>query len=155
MTEPQTFRRHTIKRFCRRRPREMTEGIINLVEEDWAGDSDLEFDERRQMPLAMLDDLPLELLYSTFRLLEFKALMSFTETCTRGLTVGRSLPEYRDLINYALQTLRALSRTGLIVYQSAAKVHSALLTTACVSCGNFGAFLFLPTCERSLQTIAS
>jgi hypothetical protein len=98
--------------------------------------------------LGRLDDLPLELLHGTLALLDFRALSHISRTCIRGIEVVSSLPEYRDLMLHAPEALAALGKTRLIRYQPAANIHLALLSADCTSCGRYGAFLFLPTCER-------
>lgn len=147
MSEPSKSTKLPFKRL-RRRPPELMEGMINLEEDQWAYDPELEVDETQSTPLGRLDTLPLELLHEILSMLDFKTIMNVSETCTRGLTIVRSLPAYRDLIEHAPQVLGALGWTGLIVWHSAATLHRTLQTSACVSCGEFGAFLFLPTCER-------
>jgi hypothetical protein len=59
-----------------------------------------------------------------------------------------SLPAYRDLVEFAPRTLGALGHTGLISLHSAAVLRATLLSAQCISCREYGAFLFLPTCER-------
>lgn len=98
--------------------------------------------------LGNMDVLPLELLHAIFALLDFKTLSDISRTCSRGTAVVKSLPEYHDLMHYAPLTLTALGKTQLIRHHSSATVHAALLSSDCVSCHQYGAFLFLPTCQR-------
>jgi len=98
--------------------------------------------------LSRLDSLPLELLHLIFAMLDFQTLSRITKTCLRGNEVISSLPEYRDVIQYAPRSLVALGQTRLIRYHSAANVHVTLLSARCMSCGEYGAFCFLPTFER-------
>jgi hypothetical protein len=98
--------------------------------------------------LGRLDDLPLELLHATFALLDFKSLSHISRTCIRGIEVVNSVPEYRGLMLHAPDALAALGKTRLIRHHPAAKVHLALLSADCTSCSRYGAFLYLPTCER-------
>lgn len=77
-----------------------------------------EFDERPSYSLGNLDKLALEMLHQMLSLLDFRALVNFTETCTRGLTVVRSMPASRDLIKCEAEALRALGWSGSIVHHS-------------------------------------
>lgn len=99
-------------------------------------------------PLGALDTLPLELLHTIFAMLDFRTLSHITRTCLRGIQVVRSLPEYRDLMRHAPEALAALGKTRLIFHHLATTIHATLLSADCISCGSYGAFLFLPTCER-------
>ncbi|KAK4502975.1 hypothetical protein PRZ48_006402 [Zasmidium cellare] len=98
--------------------------------------------------LGRLDKLPLELLHFAFSMLDLKTLSSISRTCLRGLAVVESIPEYRDLIRHAPSMMTALGSTGLIQHHSAHTLHTGLTASQCASCGDFGPFLFLPTCER-------
>lgn len=60
----------------------------------------------------------------------------------------KSQHAYRDLVTVAPQLLWALARVGLLGLHSVAELHTALRTERCVTCIEYGAFLFLPTCER-------
>jgi hypothetical protein len=51
-------------------------------------------------------------------------------------------------MQHAPRVLAALGQTGLISLHSADTLYGALLSEPCVSCREYGAFLFLPTCER-------
>jgi hypothetical protein len=95
-----------------------------------------------------LDSLPLELLHSICASLDFQSLSRLSRTSLRGKAIVESLPAYRDLMKYAPYTLNALGKTGLISVHSPTMLHAALHSENCVSCGEYGAFLFLPTCER-------
>ena len=81
-------------------------------------------------------------------MLDFKTLSDISKTCLRAIEVLKSVPEYRDLMRHAPQALAALVETRLIRYHLVATVHATLLSADCKSYGKYGAFLFLPTCER-------
>jgi len=51
-------------------------------------------------------------------------------------------------MKHAPETLTALGSTRLITYHSAQKLHAALRSEDCWSCGSFGEYLHLPTCFR-------
>jgi hypothetical protein len=80
--------------------------------------------------------------------LDFQTLSRLSCTPLRNKAIVESLPAYRDFMKYAPHTLSALAKTRLIAVHSSAKFHANLRSANCVSCGKYGAFLFLPTCER-------
>lgn len=98
--------------------------------------------------LGHLDILPIELLHSVLKLLDFRNLSNFRRVSQGGNAIVKSLPAYHDLISHAPRALIALSRTKLILSHSAASVHAEFLSENCRFCQNYGPFLFLPTCER-------
>lgn len=100
------------------------------------------------VPLGNLDALPLELLHSILSMLDLQTLLNFTQTCLRGTAIVVSLVEFRDLVQHAPQAMRALASTKLLHYHPVHTLHAAMLSEECSSCGEYGAFLFLPTCER-------
>lgn len=95
-----------------------------------------------------LDTLTIELLHIILSLVDFQSLSRFTRVCHQAKTTVESLPSYHAMMKHASTALVALSRTELITFHTAATVHAALLSDKCLSCQKYGAFLFLPTCER-------
>lgn len=104
--------------------------------------------DRRPLPLGILDRLPVELLHWVLSELDFRSMTRFSRVSIRARNVLRSLPAYRDLMNHAPQTLAALGQTKLIHHHSASDLLAALRTECCATCLEYGAYLFLPTCER-------
>lgn len=98
--------------------------------------------------LGRLDELPVEILYFVLGLLDLRSISHLSEASLRGHVVVRSFHIYRDLLKYASHPLTVLGRTRCIRHHSATTLHTALFSQDCVSCGHFGAFLFLPTFER-------
>ncbi|KXT08083.1 hypothetical protein AC579_10448 [Pseudocercospora musae] len=98
--------------------------------------------------LGNLDKLPLELVHWILSMLDVQTLSRITRTCMRGIAVVESLLEYRDLVRYAPQAIAALGSTKLLHRYSAHALYTALRSASCWSCGDFGPFLFLPTCDR-------
>jgi len=127
-------------------PRHIINGMIRVTKQ--ATFSSIKRSPKSTAPLGNLDVLPLELLHSIFSMLDLRTLSGITRTCLRGTVVVESLPEYRDLIRHAPQAMAALGSTRLLHYHSASTLHATLLSASCSSCGEYGAFLFLPTCER-------
>ncbi|KAM0207552.1 hypothetical protein ACHAQI_007555 [Fusarium lateritium] len=104
----------------------------------------------RDLPssLGQLDLLPAELLLSVIELLDFQSLSRLSRVSLLGKDVIEDLPVYREMIQHSPETLVALGQTRLLSYHPATLLHSTLRKSRCVSCFAFGAFLFLPTCER-------
>lgn len=98
--------------------------------------------------LGSLDILPPELLQHTLRMLDFRSLSHLSRVSLHGNEVVRSLNIYRALMKHAPKVLTALGHTGLITLHSANVIYDALCSEPCVSCLQYGAFLFLPTCQR-------
>lgn len=98
--------------------------------------------------LGLLDTLPAELLFLTLDLLDFQSLSRLSRVSLKGKAVVENLATYIDMMKHAPTILTALGRTGLLCYHSATSLRRTLRSDKCVSCFGFGAFLFLPTCER-------
>lgn len=98
--------------------------------------------------LGLLDKLPLEVVILTLNLLDFQTLFRFTRVSIKGKGVVETLPAYRTMMEHAPQVFTALRKTRLLRYHSASSILQALQSDKCVSCLDYGALLFLPTCER-------
>lgn len=98
--------------------------------------------------IGRLDCLPLELLHQILQQLDVLSLYRLATVSHRGRNVVHSLTAFRDLNTYGYPALVALGMTELLHVHSLQALHSVLTSDPCVSCGDFGPFLFLPTCER-------
>lgn len=98
--------------------------------------------------IGRLDNLPVELLHETLNYLDLRSLCFLSRASVRGKAIVESLPAYRDVLSHAGHVLHTLSRTKVIGMHSVARLHSALCTDRCASCGNYGAFLFLLSADR-------
>ncbi|KAI1771100.1 hypothetical protein F4818DRAFT_221714 [Hypoxylon cercidicola] len=98
--------------------------------------------------LGLLDILPPELLLLTLNFLDFQSLSRISRVSLKGKAVVETLPAYREMMKHAPKILTALGKTGLLVHHSSSLLRQTLRSEKCVSCFDFGAFLFLPTCER-------
>ncbi|KAJ2893826.1 uncharacterized protein MKZ38_008208 [Zalerion maritima] len=98
--------------------------------------------------LGLLDILPAELLLLTLNLVDFQTLSRLSGVSLKGKAVVETLATYVDVIRHAPTILTALGRTRLLYHHPAVLLRRALRSGKCVSCFCFGAFLFLPTCER-------
>ncbi|KAG8668322.1 hypothetical protein FPOAC1_007701 [Fusarium poae] len=99
-------------------------------------------------PLGLLDTMPVELLSLVLNYLDFQSLSRLSRVSFRGKIVVESLLSYKQVMQHAPKVLTALTKTNLISLYSASLVLQTLRTSRCVSCFDFGAFLYLPTCER-------
>lgn len=97
---------------------------------------------------GLLDNLPAEILHMVFNLLDLRSLSRFARVSYGGRATIASFPPYRDLIKHAYPALVALGRTGLVTSHSIASLYHAMRSEKCVTCQEFGPFLFLPTSER-------
>ncbi|KAH6723475.1 F-box domain-containing protein [Leptodontidium sp. MPI-SDFR-AT-0119] len=116
------------------RPRHILNGMISISEA--AKPSAIKRDASSSS-IGLLDILPVEF-----------SLSHLSRVSLQGNEVVRSLPAYRSLMEHAPHALAALGRTRLISLHSANALYGTLLSEQCISCGEYGAFLFLPTCER-------
>jgi hypothetical protein len=113
-----------------------------------ATSTSIERDPAPNASLGKLDGLPIELLHNIFAMLDLQSLSRITQTCLRGIVTVQALPGYRDLIRHAPQAVAALGKTRLLGCHSTSELHAALRSTNCSSYGEYGPFLFMPTCER-------
>ncbi|OAL43796.1 hypothetical protein IQ07DRAFT_288234 [Pyrenochaeta sp. DS3sAY3a] len=98
--------------------------------------------------LGNLNVLPVELLHIILHQLDFLSLFRLARVSHHGREMVHSLPAFRDLMTYAYPALVAFGMTELLHWHSCSTLRSALSSDSCVSCGLYGPFLFLPTCER-------
>ncbi|TPX11405.1 uncharacterized protein E0L32_007824 [Thyridium curvatum] len=96
-----------------------------------------------------LDKLSSESLFLIMESLDFQSLCSFMAASFRTKELVESMVPYQDLLKSASSTLIVLGKANLAGHHKVRDLHSALLSEGCVSCRRFGAFVFLPTCERA------
>ena len=96
-----------------------------------------------------LDRLSNETLILILQHLDLRSLCRFMVTSFRVKEMVESMFIYRNMLKHASPTLIVLGKTNLASYHSVLDLYSAMLSGDCVSCHRFGAFLFLPTCERA------
>jgi hypothetical protein len=104
--------------------------------------------QTRPSSLGALDALPLELLFCALDYLDLRSLSRLSRGSHRGKSVVDSLPALRDIRDHAPCTFPALRLTGLIHVHSVGTLRATLRSEQCVSCREYGPFLFLPTAER-------
>ncbi|KAJ2967696.1 hypothetical protein NQ176_g9537 [Zarea fungicola] len=98
--------------------------------------------------LGQLDSLPTEVLQLMLDHLDFLSLARLARTARRGQELVASFPAYHLVRRHASETLAALSAMSILYLHSASLLREALHSSECSCCGNFGAFLFLLSCER-------
>lgn len=99
--------------------------------------------------MGSLSTFPAEILSFLLDSLDFQSLSCLSQTSLLARNVVEQHPAYDDLMSYAPETLTALKKTGLLSYHSASQLRRTLRSEKCVSCTQFGSYLFLPTCERA------
>lgn len=104
--------------------------------------------QNRPSSVGVLDMLPTELLQELLNHLDVRSLLRFSQTCYRANGLVGSLSSYRNLLKHAPDAIAALSRTKIIHLHSISQLHTVLRSPRCETCPGYGAFLFLPTCDR-------
>ncbi|KAI1823702.1 F-box domain-containing protein [Xylaria intraflava] len=102
----------------------------------------------RVSSLGILNRLPPEIMSIILGMLDIQSIARFARVSLEGNMLVKSQRPYRDLVTFAPHVLLALGRMGLIGLHSVAELHASLRTEQCTACTQYGAFLFLPTCER-------
>ncbi|KAI1429087.1 hypothetical protein F5Y12DRAFT_591485 [Xylaria sp. FL1777] len=98
--------------------------------------------------LGLLGILPTELLFNVLEFLDFPSLFRLMRVSLSWKIVVEALPAYAALRKHVPWELNTLGYTGVIKYYTVSALYGVLLSQKCVSCFEFGGFLFLPTCER-------
>lgn len=98
--------------------------------------------------LGFLSLLPAEILFLALDFLDFQSLSRLSRVSIRTKETVEEMPAYTEMMEHAPRVLTALAKTGLIRYHSAPLLYQVRRSGKCSSCFSFGAFLFLPTCER-------
>lgn len=104
--------------------------------------------QNRPSSVGVLDMLPTEILQELLNHLDIRSLLRFSRTCYRANNLVGSLSSYRNLLNYAPDALAALSKTKILQLHSISQLYAVLRSPRCETCRGYGAFLFLPTCDR-------
>ncbi|KAF5697248.1 hypothetical protein FMUND_15480 [Fusarium mundagurra] len=104
---------------------------------------------RTQTPnLGILARLPQELLESIVLQLDIDSYRRFRQVSRRARYLSTAITTYLRVLRHAPDALNALRRTDLSGHVSYSDIYTALTTTKCAFCGQFGDFLFLPTAKR-------
>lgn len=127
------------------RPRQMVEGMMPILEP-----AKFPILQRATPPFrnGTLDRLPVELIHTVLNRLDLQSLSRLSCVSLQSKAVVEAFPPYRELMHHVPETLRALGKTRLACLHTADVLYSSLKSEQCVSCKQFGPYLFLPTCER-------
>ncbi|PYI16789.1 hypothetical protein BO99DRAFT_464678 [Aspergillus violaceofuscus CBS 115571] len=93
--------------------------------------------------------LPLEIIRMIFLDLDMLTLSHLRSVNKTTKQIIDSLPEYHLLHTHAADTLRLLDVTQCTHHFSVGQLYWELRHPQCRTCGDFGPFLFIPTCTRS------
>ena len=96
-----------------------------------------------------LDKLSSETVILILQHLDLQSLCKFMTASFRAKELVESMLAYQNLLKHASTALIVFGKTHLAGHHTSLDLHATLLSEECVSCHRFGAFLFLPTCERA------
>ncbi|PNP78925.1 hypothetical protein FNYG_07790 [Fusarium nygamai] len=98
--------------------------------------------------LGILARLPQDLFETIALQLDIDSYRRFRQVSRRARYISTAINIYQRVLRHAPDTLNALRRTDLSGFVLYADIYTALTTTKCAFCGQFGDFLFLPTAKR-------
>ncbi|RKL38026.1 hypothetical protein BFJ72_g7488 [Fusarium proliferatum] len=98
--------------------------------------------------LGILARLPPDILEGILLQLDIDSFRRFRQVSRRARYLATALIFYQRVLRHAQDALNALRRTDLSGFVSYSDVYTALTTTKCAFCGQFGDFLFLSTAKR-------
>ena len=98
--------------------------------------------------LGPFDQLPPEISSMIFMEMDLKTLTTFRSVSRAGRDAVNGQFKYCNIMRHAPQILRATLALGAGHYITLTQLDAALMSKVCQDCGNFGAFLHVPTCER-------
>lgn len=99
--------------------------------------------------IGLLECLPTELVWKVCAALDVRSCFRLRQTNRRVRQYVSGTHEYRMVARHALESLRAVLRTGLSPRVTISALYQALCTRGCQICGaEFGGFLFLLTVTR-------
>ncbi|KLO92927.1 uncharacterized protein LW93_4082 [Fusarium fujikuroi] len=98
--------------------------------------------------LGILARLPQDILEGIILQLDIDSFRRFRQVSRRARYLATALLFYQRVLRHAPDALNALRRTDLSGHVSYSDVYTALMTTKCAFCRQFGDFLFLPTARR-------
>ena len=126
------------------RPRHILSGVISVDESTKLASTTIQ----RDSLLGRLDNLPLEVLHESLAYLDLQSLWRLSRVSLRGKAVVESLHEYGKLAKFAAHTFKILKQARILGLHSVSTLYAALYSERCISCGAYGAFLFLLFAER-------
>lgn len=98
--------------------------------------------------IGTLDMLPTELLDEILLQLDLFILTNFRRVNRRGDEVVNALPQYRAIATHAPNALIGPLRIGTGGWITCKDLYKTLCSPNCVTCGDFGGYIYLITCRR-------
>ncbi|KAL2020948.1 hypothetical protein VTK56DRAFT_7835 [Thermocarpiscus australiensis] len=98
-------------------------------------------------PLGHLSTLPLEVLTNVLLRLDILSLTDFRLVNQSAMQMVDSIPQYQLVYRHCPQILRSIISTEARHFDFRT-LHDALCKPKCVTCGDFGGYLYLITCLR-------
>lgn len=98
--------------------------------------------------LGTLDHLPPEISAMILMQTDLQTLTNFRSVSSTARETVDNLLQYSNVMKHAPQTLRATLALEAAKYITLKHLDTALMSNACEDCGEFGAYLHVPTCER-------
>ncbi|KAF2816416.1 uncharacterized protein BDZ99DRAFT_505848 [Mytilinidion resinicola] len=126
------------------RPRHILNGVISVDESTELASTTIQ----RDSLLGRLDKLPLEVLHEFLSYLDLQSLWRLSRVFLRGKAVVEFLHEYRKLAKFAAHTFKILKQARIVGLYSVSTLYAAFYSKRCISCGAYGAFLFLLSAKR-------
>ena len=105
--------------------------------------------------IGTFDLLPFEIVQQLVQDLDLESVLTFRQVNSRSKAIVESLLSYQRLKAYVPNAFPVLLLTGLQRFFSLRQLFGALRTEKCDGCGEFGPFLFWPTCSRRCYTCLS
>ena len=99
--------------------------------------------------LGVFDKLPIEIIHQIFY--DHTAISTLTRcrAVNRGLRmVIDNIPQYKAIVTHAPSSLRAILCLWAARLTSLPEMYETLCSKDCSTCGNFGAYLWVPHCKR-------
>ncbi|KAK8012924.1 hypothetical protein PG991_010299 [Apiospora marii] len=80
--------------------------------------------------------------------MDLLSIVRFSRVSIQANGYVRSCHEYRDILRFVPDAVKALRRLGIHGQHTVANLYDVLRAEECAICGEAGPFLFLPTCQR-------
>lgn len=122
------------------------DGMVRVSKEEAPSASRL--CHERPSSAGLLNQLPVEIIHMILDSLDFQSISRLSRASLRTHELVVAFPTLAVFIQHAPQALLAFGRTRTLAYHSANDLLSALSSNTCASCGQFGTYLCLLTCQR-------
>ncbi|KEQ90390.1 hypothetical protein AUEXF2481DRAFT_93005 [Aureobasidium subglaciale EXF-2481] len=98
--------------------------------------------------LGLLASMPPELIQATLTQLDLQSLANLRMVNRQASSTVDSVPMLRAIVKHAPHALRGALKIETAQYINCETLHRTLHTTECKTCGDFGTYIYLLTCER-------